>query len=58
MDGHRAALNRRDMLRRRAADLGWQRSIPRQVAGRAPLDVAGMPGRVAAAIRGVLDEMG
>jgi aminoglycoside phosphotransferase (APT) family kinase protein len=36
-------------------DLGWQRFIPRQVAGRAPLDVAGMPGRVAAAIRGALD---
>ena len=36
-------------------DLGWQRFIPRQVAGRAPLDLAGMPGRVAAAIRGALD---
>lgn len=38
-------------------DLGWQRFIPRQVAGRAPLDVAGMPGRVAAAIRDALDGM-
>ncbi len=36
-------------------DLGWQRFIPRQVAGRAPLDLAGMPGRVTAAIRGALD---
>jgi hypothetical protein len=32
-------------------DLEWQRFIPRQVAGRAPLDAAGMPARVAAAIR-------
>ena len=39
-------------------DLGWQRFIPRQVAGRAPLDLAGMPGRVAAAIRGALDGIG
>lgn len=38
--------------------LGWQRFIPRQVAGRAPLDLAGMPGRVAAAIRDALDEIG
>lgn len=36
-------------------DLRWQRFIPRQVAGRAPLDLAGMPGRVAAAVRGALD---
>ena len=39
-------------------DLQWQRFIPRQVAGRAPLDLAGMPGRVAAAIRGALDGIG
>jgi aminoglycoside phosphotransferase (APT) family kinase protein len=39
-------------------DLGWQRFIPRQVAGRAPLDLAGMPGRVAAAIRSALDGLG
>ncbi len=39
-------------------DHEWQRFIPRQVAGRAPLDVAGMPGRVAAAIRGALDGLG
>ena len=39
-------------------DLGWQRFIPRQVAGRAPLDLAGMPGRVAAAIREALDGIG
>jgi hypothetical protein len=39
-------------------DPGWQRFIPRQVAGRAPLDVAGMPGRVAAAIRDSLDAVG
>lgn len=39
-------------------DLGWQRFIPRQVAGRAPLDLAGMPGRVAAAIRDALDGLG
>jgi aminoglycoside phosphotransferase (APT) family kinase protein len=36
-------------------DLAWQRFIPRQVAGRAPLDLPGMPGRVAGAIRGALD---
>jgi aminoglycoside phosphotransferase (APT) family kinase protein len=39
-------------------DLGWQRFIPRQVAGRAQLDVAGMPDRVAATIRRALDGMG
>ena len=39
-------------------DLEWQRFIPRQVAGRAPLDLAGMPDRVAAAIRGALDGIG
>ncbi len=39
-------------------DLGWQRFIPRQVCGRAPLDVAGMPGRVAATIRDALDKIG
>ena len=39
-------------------DLEWQRFIPRQVAGRAPLDLAGMPGRVTAAIRGALDGIG
>jgi aminoglycoside phosphotransferase (APT) family kinase protein len=39
-------------------DLGWQRFIPRQVAGRAALDLAGMPGRVAATIRGALDGIG
>ena len=39
-------------------DLEWQEFIPRQVAGRASLDPAGMPGRVAAAIRGALDGIG
>lgn len=39
-------------------DRGWQRFIPRQVGGRAPLDLTGMPGRVAAAIRGALDGIG
>jgi aminoglycoside phosphotransferase (APT) family kinase protein len=39
-------------------DRGWQRFIPRQVAGRAPVDVTGMPGRVAATIRGALDGIG
>ena len=39
-------------------DLEWQRFIPRQVAGRAPLDLAGMPGRVAAAVRSALDGIG
>jgi aminoglycoside phosphotransferase (APT) family kinase protein len=39
-------------------DREWQRFIPRQVAGRAPLDLAGMPGRVAATIRGALDGLG
>lgn len=38
-------------------DLEWQRFIPLQVAGRAPLDVPGMPGRVAATIRSALDGM-
>jgi aminoglycoside phosphotransferase (APT) family kinase protein len=36
----------------------WQRFIPRQVAGRAPLDVAGMPDRVAATVRAALDGIG
>ncbi len=36
----------------------WQRFIPHQVAGRAPLDVPGMPGRVAAAVRDTLDGIG
>jgi aminoglycoside phosphotransferase (APT) family kinase protein len=36
-------------------DLGWQRFIPHQVAGRAPLDLTGMPDRVATAIRAALD---
>ncbi|MHB8339591.1 MAG: aminoglycoside phosphotransferase family protein [Mycobacteriales bacterium] len=39
-------------------DLDWQRFIPLQVAGRAPLDVPGMPGRVAATVRGALDGIG
>jgi aminoglycoside phosphotransferase (APT) family kinase protein len=39
-------------------DLEWQRFIPHQVAGRARLDLAGMPGRVADAIRGALDGIG
>jgi aminoglycoside phosphotransferase (APT) family kinase protein len=39
-------------------DLGWQRFIPHQVAGRARFDVAGMPGRVASAIRAAIDEIG
>ena len=39
-------------------DLEWQGFIPHQVAGRAPLDLAGMPGRVAATIRGALDGIG
>ncbi|WP_157631854.1 phosphotransferase family protein [Catelliglobosispora koreensis] len=39
-------------------DLEWQRFIPRQVAGRAPLDLPGMPGRVAAAVRDALDGIG
>ena len=38
--------------------LGWQHFIPRQVAGRTPLDRAGMPDRVAAAIRNALDGIG
>ena len=38
-------------------DLDWQEFIPRQVAGRAALDLAGMPGRVADAIRRALDEI-
>lgn len=39
-------------------DLEWQRFIPHQVAGRAPLEVAGMPGRVADAVRDALDGIG
>ncbi|MEV6689913.1 aminoglycoside phosphotransferase family protein [Micromonospora sp. NPDC051196] len=39
-------------------DLDWQRFIPVQVGGRAPLDVAGMPGRVEATIREALDGIG
>jgi aminoglycoside phosphotransferase (APT) family kinase protein len=39
-------------------NLDWQRFIPRQVAGRAPLDLPGMPGRVAAAVRSALDGIG
>lgn len=38
-------------------DREWQRFIPRQVAGRARLDVAGMPGRVADAIRDALEKI-
>ncbi len=39
-------------------DLDWQRFIPRQVAGRASLDVPGMGGRAAAAVRAALDGIG
>ena len=39
-------------------DLEWQQFIPQQVAGRAPLDLAGMPGRVTAAIRHAVDGIG
>jgi aminoglycoside phosphotransferase (APT) family kinase protein len=39
-------------------DLGWQRFIPRQVAGRASVDLPGMPDRVATAIRETLDDIG
>jgi aminoglycoside phosphotransferase (APT) family kinase protein len=39
-------------------DRDWEEFIPRQVAGRAPLDVAGMAGRVAAAVRASLDGLG
>jgi aminoglycoside phosphotransferase (APT) family kinase protein len=39
-------------------DAEWQRFIPRQIAGRAPLDLAGMPGHVAAATRDALDGIG
>jgi aminoglycoside phosphotransferase (APT) family kinase protein len=39
-------------------DLDWQRFIPHQVAGRARLDVAGMPERVAAAVRTAVDGIG
>lgn len=39
-------------------DLEWQRFIPHQVDGRAPLDVGGMPDRVAAAVRAALDDLG
>jgi len=38
-------------------DLEWLDFIPRQVHGRAQLDLAGMAGRVAAAIRGALDKI-
>ena len=39
-------------------DPEWQRFIPRQVAGRAPVDVAGMPGRVAITVQSTLDVTG
>jgi aminoglycoside phosphotransferase (APT) family kinase protein len=39
-------------------DLRWQRFIPRQVNGRAPLDLAGMPDRVSAAVRSALSGIG
>ena len=39
-------------------DLEWQRFIPLQVAGRAPLDVPGMASRVATTIRNALDRIG
>lgn len=39
-------------------DPEWQNFIPQQVAGRAPLDLAGMPGRVTGAIRDALAGMG
>ncbi len=39
-------------------DLEWQRFIPRQIAGRAPVDLPGMAGRVVAAVRGALDGIG
>jgi aminoglycoside phosphotransferase (APT) family kinase protein len=39
-------------------DLAWQRFIPRQVAGRATLDVAGMPERVTAVVRQALLDLG
>lgn len=38
-------------------DLGWQHFVPHQVAGRAPLDLAGMPERVAAATRDALNRV-
>jgi len=38
--------------------MDWQYFIPRQVAGRAPIDVAGMPDRVAATVRDALDGIG
>lgn len=36
-------------------DRDWQRFIPRQVAGRTAVDVAGMPARVAAVVRDAVD---
>nr|WP_246416354.1 phosphotransferase [Nocardioides luti] len=38
-------------------DVEWQEFIPRQVAGRAALDVAGMPDRVAHTVRDALDAL-
>jgi aminoglycoside phosphotransferase (APT) family kinase protein len=49
---------RADLRALLAFDLEWQRFIPLQVAGRAPLDSAGMPGRVAAAVRDAVSGMG
>jgi aminoglycoside phosphotransferase (APT) family kinase protein len=49
---------RADLRELLSFDLEWQQFIPHQVAGRAPLDLAGMPGRVAAAIRVALDGIG
>jgi aminoglycoside phosphotransferase (APT) family kinase protein len=39
-------------------DLEWREFIPRQVAGRAPVDLAGMPDRVTATVRDALDGLG
>lgn len=39
-------------------DLDWTEFIPRQVAGRAPLDLPGMAGRVADTVRAALEDLG
>jgi aminoglycoside phosphotransferase (APT) family kinase protein len=49
---------RADLRALLAFDLDWQQFVPLQVAGRATLDVAGMPARVAAAVRDAVDAMG
>jgi aminoglycoside phosphotransferase (APT) family kinase protein len=58
-DATAVTVDRRAILRALLCfDPEWQRFIPRQVAGRTSVDVAGMPGRVATTVRDTLDGIG